>query len=83
MKLGDVVAADKVYYYESGKWCEGGNGEAEFYPRPMVYNSGYRLVEQAKALARKDDWQKLLDSDDLETFGNCRPLGSRRISSRV
>ena len=66
VKLGDVVAADKVYYYESGKWGEGRNGEAEFYPRPMVYNSGYRLVEQAKALARKDEWQKLLDSDDLE-----------------
>lgn len=66
VKLGDVVAADKVYYYESGKWDEGQNGEAEFYPRPMIYNSGYRLVEQAKALARKDEWQKLLDSDDLE-----------------
>ncbi len=66
VRLGDVVAADKVYYYESGKWDEGQNGEAEFHPRPMVYNSGYRLVEQAKSLARKDEWQKLLDLDDLE-----------------
>jgi nucleoside phosphorylase len=66
VKLGDVVIADKVYYYESGKWGEGQNGKAEFFLRPMVYNSGYRLVEQAKALARKDEWQELLDLKALE-----------------
>lgn len=64
--IGDVVAADKVYYYESGKWATGQSGSPEFYPRPSVHNSGYRLVEQAKALARKDEWQSLLDSNDRD-----------------
>ena len=65
VKLGDIIAGDKIYYYESGKWSEDQSGRSKFNPRPLVYNSGYRLVEHAKALARKDDWQKLLYSSDL------------------
>lgn len=64
IKMGDVVAADKVYYYESGKWSSRSEKAAEFLPRPMVFPSGYRLVQKAKALARKNEWQKLLNTED-------------------
>jgi len=48
--LGDVVAATKVYEYESGKAGE------TFYPRPEVGNSTYRMVHRAQAEARHENW---------------------------
>jgi nucleoside phosphorylase len=57
VEIGDVVAGNKVYGYESGKESEG------FKPRPMVHESNYRLVQRAKAEARSGKWRQRIPGD--------------------
>ncbi|MBI0314356.1 phosphorylase family protein, partial [Streptomyces javensis] len=57
--LGDVVAADMVYDYETGKDTESG-----FLPRQKTYQSAYGLVQLARLVAAGDEWQRRIRPGD-------------------
>ncbi|MET8183138.1 hypothetical protein [Streptomyces sp. NPDC005336] len=57
--LGDVVAADAVYDYETGKDTETG-----FLPRQKTYQSAYGLVQLARFVAAGDEWQRRIRPAD-------------------
>ncbi|MEC4812707.1 MAG: 5'-methylthioadenosine/S-adenosylhomocysteine nucleosidase, partial [Scytonema sp. PMC 1069.18] len=54
VSLGDVVAATKVYGYESGQ------ANVAFEPRPDVSLTTYKLIHRSRAEARKEDWLQRL-----------------------
>ena len=51
LNIGDVVAADKVYGYESGK------SDARFKPRPEGTPVSHEAVQRANAVLRDKRWQ--------------------------
>ncbi|NEW72194.1 5'-methylthioadenosine/S-adenosylhomocysteine nucleosidase [Streptomyces rhizosphaericus] len=57
--LGDVVAADAVYDYETGKDTESG-----FLPRQKTHQSAYGLVQLARLVAAADAWQRRIRPGD-------------------
>jgi len=53
LRHGDVVAADSVYDYESAKDVEEG-----LLPRIKTHSPSYRLIQQARMVARHSRWQQ-------------------------
>lgn len=52
VKIGDIVVANKLYGYESGKETENG-----FVARPEVFYCSPDLIESAQNIDQKNDWQ--------------------------
>ncbi len=50
VKKGDIVAADKIYNYESGK------DDIKFLPRPEAGHATYRMEHRAKAVRNNKLW---------------------------
>jgi nucleoside phosphorylase len=81
VKIGDVVVAEDVIYYESGKVTE----PDVFQSRPKIGKSAFALVERAKNVARKGDWlQRLANSPDLVPNVKVAPIvaGEKVLASR-
>jgi adenosylhomocysteine nucleosidase len=53
LRLGDVVAADAVYDYESGK-----DADDEYLPRIKTQPSSHRLLQYSRQVARSGDWHR-------------------------
>lgn len=62
VELCDVVAATKVYSYESGK------AEETFRPRPDLGHSSYEMVQHARRVAREGAWTKRIIGYQGNTF---------------
>lgn len=77
--IGDVIAATKVYGYESGKV------ESQFFPRPTVGQSTYAFVQRAKSEARKGEWlQRIFNGLESQPRVFVAPIaaGEKVIASR-
>ncbi|PSB33709.1 response regulator [Stenomitos frigidus] len=77
--IGDVVAATKVYAYESGEV------EKQFFTRPALGLSTHALVQRARAEARKGEWlQRLTTSPISQPHAFIAPIaaGEKVIASK-
>lgn len=71
VSLGDVVAATKVYGFESGK------AEREFRPRPEVANATYSLEQRAKAEAGSTKWRdRIANSENRSPSAFVEPIAA-------
>lgn len=77
VRLGDVVAATKVYGYESG--------EAEEVSRhgPEIGVTDYRLEQRARAEARKNDWLQRIPATELAPRVMVGPIVAASTASEL
>lgn len=72
VRLGDVVAATKVYAYESGKETGG-----RFNPRPDLNWSSYAMEQRARATRTKGTWiERLKLPHDREPVAYIGPIAA-------
>lgn len=79
VNLGDVVVADKLYGYESGK------AKLTFQARPELGITSFKMVERAYAELRKNDWiARILISSSTKPRVFVGPIaaGDKVISSK-
>lgn len=70
-QIGDIVAADKVYNYESGK------DEELFKPRPETGRSSYPLEQRARSIAR--DWLRAKQQDASKPRAFVGPIAAGEV----
>jgi adenosylhomocysteine nucleosidase len=77
VKIADVVAATKIYSYESGK-----SGE-EFLARPKMSESSHYLVQLARSTARSELWVKKVAGEQPQPAALVGPVvaGEKVINS--
>lgn len=76
--LGDVVAATKVYGYESGK------AEDAFRPRPELVQSSYEMIQHARRVSREGIWKKRIvgfSNDTARSFVGSVAAGEKVVAS--
>jgi len=80
VNVGDVVIADKMYGYESGK-----DDETGFRPRPEVKNSAHEIEQRGRALPKSNEWHKRLNAalnhDSPKVFVGPIAGGERVVAS--
>ena len=67
VRIGDVVAATKVYAIEAGK------ADEEYRPRPDFGESSYPMVQHANVVARKKQWVnriKMINGGEVDSPPN-------------
>lgn len=76
--LGDVVAATKVYGYESGKT------EDVFRPRPELGQSSYEMIQHARRVSREGIWIKRItgsSNHSVKSFVGPVAAGEKVVAS--
>jgi nucleoside phosphorylase len=78
VSIGDVVAATKVYGYESGKQ------KRDFEARPDAFSSTYDMRERARAESRREDWISRIQGRKRKSKAWIAPIvsGEKVIASR-
>lgn len=77
--IGDVVAGNKIYGYESGKETDKG-----FLVRPSVAMGSHPLEQRARAVANTDDWKARLSTPNPLLKAMVGPIaaGEKVMASR-
>ncbi len=74
-RIGDVVAATKVYGYETGQ-----DTDAGLLPRPESLPASFALLQRAQLISEKDAWAERLDQPAPRVFHRPIASGSKVIT---